>query len=189
MENFLTRTGIKKCNSWDKLFVITWTIGCYTPQKYTLTSVAKDMFTYWARGRGLLFAPPNKMWLYFMSHVAYHLTRWFPKDDRKRMWVKNVFNESKWWFLCKQWALMKIPLLLWILGGFKCSRQWCPIHAFLFNCYFMEDGVAYYNLAPHLVVIVVTKYLWWQIFLIMLVCCNVHTNHSLRITEIYWRML
>lgn len=109
LERFLTRTGIKICNSWDKVFVITWAIGCYTPQKYTLTSVAKGMFTYWARGRGLPFAPPNKMWLYFMSHVAYHLTRWFPKDDRKRMWVKNVFNESKWWFLCKQWALMKIP--------------------------------------------------------------------------------
>lgn len=40
------------------------------------------------------------------------------------------------------------------LGGFKCSRQSCPIHALLFNCYLMEDGVFYHNLAPHLVVIV-----------------------------------
>ncbi|XP_046851189.1 uncharacterized protein LOC124444618 isoform X2 [Xenia sp. Carnegie-2017] len=30
------------------------------------------------------------MWFYFMSHVAYHLTRWFPKDDRQRIRITLV---------------------------------------------------------------------------------------------------
>lgn len=30
------------------------------------------------------------MWFYFMSHVTYHLTRWFPKDDRKRIRIAII---------------------------------------------------------------------------------------------------
>lgn len=58
------------------------------------------------------------MWHYWWAHFSYHLVRWFPRDNRKKI---NVVL-----------AIFTIGLLVpqFIVLAHKHSTRWCPAHLF-----------------------------------------------------------